>query len=284
MSEYQTVQAEELPLNENVRLLEANADGLVAIEKPPGALSHPNQADEIARSVLRANYDYANEYFFWEGEDGKECRAWLVNRLDSPTSGVLLLALNEKISAIVKQVFATHRANKVYYALVYEKPTAHAGTWSDTLYKDLINGKRVIKRGKRITAKTNFQFMTSPTGGFPVALMKLCPVTGRTHQLRIQCQKHGHPIVGDRTYGHFGFNKEVSQKTGQKRMLLHSGETLVNYAFQGKARKFKAESPLPKAFHDVMGYRPGMKAEEQNELPSDENSSKTLEERRFKRV
>ncbi|MFP4156855.1 MAG: RluA family pseudouridine synthase [Opitutales bacterium] len=282
MSEYQTVQPEGLPLNERVRLLQSNEDGLVAIEKPAGLLSHPNRAEDIPRSILRANYDYKNEYYFWKDDHGTEFRVWLVNRLDSPTSGVLLLALNEAINETAKQVFASHKATKLYYALVRKKPAVNGGTWSDTLYKDLINGKRVIQRGKRVPAKTYFQTVTSPIGGFPVALLKLSPVTGRTHQLRIQCQKHGHPIVGDRNYGHFAFNKEVSQSTGHKRMFLHAAETRVNYTFKGKVRNFRAESPLPDAFHDVIRFRPGMEPVEPFDPEESGQTSDKLEGRRFK--
>jgi len=281
MVEYQTVQSEALPLNENVRILEANADGLVAIEKPPGALSHPNKREEIARSVLRANYDYANEYFFWEGEEGRECRAWLINRLDSPTSGVMLLALNEQISGIVKQVFATHKASKFYYAIVRHVPKTNAGTWSDKLRKDAVVGARKIKKLRQVSAKSDFQLITKPTGGFPVAMLKLSPITGRTHQLRVQCKKHGHPIVGDRTYGHFAFNKEVRLETGEKRMMLHSAETVLNYYYKGRVRTFRAKSEIPDAFHRVLQFRPGMKPAKQARSESAE-SSQVLKGRRFK--
>ena len=85
------------------------------------------------------------------------------------------------------------------------------------------------------------------------------PVTGRTHQLRIQCKKHNLPIVGDRTYGSFSFNKEVVMRTKIKRMMLHSSETVVNYSFEGKVRQFTAKSDLPEDFQTVLDYRPGLK-------------------------
>jgi 23S rRNA-/tRNA-specific pseudouridylate synthase len=84
------------------------------------------------------------------------------------------------------------------------------------------------------------------------------PVTGRTHQLRVQCSKHGHPIVGDRTYGKFSFNREIKTETGVKRLLLHSTETTLRYAYRGKAREFRAESPMPDAFNTVLRFRPGL--------------------------
>ncbi len=283
MSEYRTVQPDALPMNHGVRILATNEDGLVAIEKPAGAMSHPNKPKDIKRSILKASYDYAGEYFYWENESGEECRVWLVNRLDSPTSGVMLLALSEELNDTVKQVFATHKVTKNYYALVRHLPHANAGTWSDVLSKDLMNGSRKIKKGRRIPAKAKFQVITKPTGGFPIALLKLSPITGRTHQLRVQCRKHGHPIVGDRTYGNFRFNKEVNLATGEKRMMLHSAETVVNYNFKAKVRTFRAKSELPEAFQSVLRFRPGMKPAKTLRAEHDADASENvLEGRRFK--
>ena len=92
-------------------------------------------------------------------------------------------------------------------------------------------------KGRSFPAKARYQTVKSPIGGFPITLIKLLPVTGRTHQLRVQCKTHGLPIVGDRTYGSFSFNKEVAMRTEKKRMMLHSGETVVNYNFKGKVRQ-----------------------------------------------
>lgn len=281
MNEYRTVRPEALPLNEGVQILNSNQDGLVAVEKPTGALSHPNKPEDSRRSILKANYDYENEYFFWEDEDGRECRVWLVNRLDSPTSGVMLLALNEPLNDIVKYNFATHKVSKFYYALVKNLPKKQAAIWQDDLRKDVIVGKRRIKKLRKITAKTSYQLVTKPIGGFPISLLRLSPVTGRTHQLRVQCKKHGHPIVGDRTYGHFAFNKEVALESGERRMMLHCAETVVNYNYKGKVCCFQAKSEMPEAFHKVLNFRPGMKLPKQASADSTA-VSKTLKERRFK--
>ncbi len=249
---------EKLPLAKGVRVIASNEDGLVALDKPVGVQSHPNSSEDIKRSLLEASYDYDEEAFIWADDDGIEYRAWLINRLDSPTSGVILLALNAELSATIKQQFATHKVSKIYYALVRHTLRTPAGSWNDNLTKDVHSGKRLIKKGRTVPAKTRYQLIKTPTGGFPVSLLKLMPLTGRTHQLRVQCQMHGHPIVGDRTYGSFSFNREVVQETGEKRMMLHSAETIVRYAFHGKVRVFEASSELPEAFAAVMRFRPGL--------------------------
>lgn len=278
MNDFAPCTANQLPLNEGVRLIAHNGDGLVALDKPSGMMSHPNAPDENSQALLNADYDLDAECYFWTDESGTARKAWLINRLDSPTSGVILLGLNPEISRTIKQQFATHKVTKIYYALVRGKPSALAGSWSDKLKKDVYRNGRLQKHSQTVPAKTRFQKIKSPPGGFPVTLIKLSPLTGRTHQLRVQCSKHGLPIVGDRTYGNFSFNKEVSIRTEVKRMLLHSGETIVKYCFKGKVREFAAKSELPDAFNSVFDYRPGLK---DTKLEKESRSS-VLAQRRFK--
>ena len=268
---------DQLPLNRGVHLLSHNEDGLVALEKPAGALSHPNAKAENRRSLLLADYDQREECYQWIDGAGKTRRAWLINRLDSPTSGVILLGLNQGISQTIKKEFATHRVSKIYYALVRGVPRTSAGAWTDNLKKDVRQGNRLIRQGKIVPVKARYQTIKSPTGGFPITLMKLMPVTGRTHQLRIQCKKHNLPILGDRTYGSFSFNKEVAMRTEIRRMLLHSAETIVNYCFEGRVCQFTAKSDLPEDFQTVLDYRPGLKRAQSKQTPSP-----ILTRRRFK--
>ena len=258
MVDFEDTLIDHLPLNRGVNLLSHNEDGLVALEKPAGALSHPSAEGESRRSLLMSDYDLKEECYRWIDGASKTRRAWLINRLDSPTSGVILLGLNQGISQTIKKEFATHRATKIYYALVRGVPKAPAGVWADNLKKDVRRGNRLIKHGQIVPVKSRYQTVKSPTGGFPITLMKLMPVTGRTHQLRVQCEKHNLPIIGDRTYGSFSFNKEVAMRTQKKRMMLHSSETIVNYSFKGQVRQFKATSELPEDFQSVLNYRPGL--------------------------
>jgi len=260
MSDPEDTPLDQLPLNQGVHLLAHNEDGLVALEKPVGAMSHPNTPEDNKRALLVADYDLEQECYTWTDDSGELRQAWLINRLDSPTSGVILLGLNLDISQTIKKEFATHRVTKIYYALVRGQPGKPAGSWADQLKKDLHRGNRLISKGRIVPAKTRYQVIKSPTGGFPVSLIKLMPLTGRTHQLRVQCQKHGLPVVGDRTYGSFSFNKEIAMRTETKRMMLHSGETIVNYSYKGKSREFSATSDLPEDFQTVMAYRPGLNA------------------------
>ena len=277
MVDFEDTPIDQLPLNRGVHLLSHNEDGLVALEKPACALSHPNVKGEGRRSLLMADYDLKEECYQWIDGAGKSRRAWLINRLDSPTSGGILLGLNLGISQTIKREFATHRVTKIYYALVRGTPKAPAGAWADNLKKDVRRGNRLAKQGLIVPVKARYQIIKSPTGGFPITMMKLMPVTGRMHQLRVQCKKRNLPIVGDRTYGSFSFNKEVAMRTKITRMMLHSGETIVNYSFKGKVRQFTAKSDLPEDFQPVLDYRPGL-----NQAQSKQRVSPLLARRHFK--
>lgn len=246
--------AGELPLGPGVRLLSANSHGLVALDKPAGILSHPNQSQASKRALLNAEYNYDAELYTWQQGAVEHC-AWLVNRLDSPTSGVILLALNESINRTIKQLFSRHKVHKVYYALVKRVPSELVGSWNDHLIKRTYGSHKRILSEQMVSAKTRYEVQKVPIGGLPVTLLKLMPLTGRTHQLRIQCQKHRHPIIGDRTYGSFSFNKEMVIKTGEKRMMLHAGKISIRYLWDGRMHTFHAESTLPEAFNTVMRVR-----------------------------
>lgn len=245
------IQVKDLPLGPGVRLICTNPQGLVAVDKPAGLLSHPNKSGDVGRCLLAADYDYENEAYSWK-VDGVEQRAWLMNRLDSPTSGLLLLAFNAELNTIIKRLFLAHTVRKTYYALVRQAPLPSAGMWKDLLTADVYEKSKRTGVGRRLPAQTRYQVINGSGRGQQIALLKLMPITGRTHQLRMQCKNHNHPILGDRTYGDFSFNRKVAAATSHKRLMLHSAEIALQYTYQGKAYDFSARSELPDAFEEVM--------------------------------
>ena len=81
-----------------------------------------------------------------------------------------------------------------------------------------------------------------------LALIRLEPKTGRSHQLRVQCAKRHLPIVGDQTYGDFAANRAFAKRTGAKRLFLHSMSTTFEYEFRQRRSTFSATAPLPDDF------------------------------------
>ena len=243
---------ETLPLGGEVRLLVQDANGLAAFDKPAGVLSHPNESQDEARSLLTCRYDKEGQCFQWTAGDGSVRRLWLLNRLDSATSGVILTAASEKLALVIREHFAKKQVRKAYNALVFGHPHTKAEVWRDLLAVNKKGGRvRTVTIGN-IPSETHFQVIRHTQRNFSTSLVRLEPRTGRSHQLRVQCAKRRLPIVGDQTYGDFALNREFAKAAKSKRLFLHSLETAFTYEFAGKKFAFKASAPLPAEF--LVGY------------------------------
>ena len=87
-----------------------------------------------------------------------------------------------------------------------------------------------------------------------LALLRLSPKTGRTHQLRVQCAKRKLPIIGDRTYGNFQLNRKYAKQFKCDRLFLHATKLKVKISQKGKTEfMWEVVSPLPPAFTKIIG-------------------------------
>jgi len=248
-----------IPFGRGVRLLAAHPSGLLAVEKPEGILAHPNhgEAGDRESTLIQGNYSMEEEAFHIRDGVGGIRRVYLLNRLDSPTSGVLLLSLDAGLADAVKELFAKSKVAKKYVAIVKGRGLRQPrGTWQDQLVKSKGPGGGVrsgTSTGGGAPAVTLYQWEKAAAEPLPLSLLKLEPRTGRTHQLRVQTADHGHPILGDRTYGDFEFNKTFGSARGFKRLFLHAFSTELTMEWQGKPLTFSAVSPIPQEFHEAMG-------------------------------
>ena len=234
----------DLPIHESCRLLKTHASGLMALEKAAGIMSHPNRAEDRKYSLLDAAYDYETESY----SDGG--RKWyLVNRLDAPTSGVILMADNPECAAKVREAFFRHSVSKQYVALVKGVPPRGLDTWRDCLKVVRQRGslRTVVKLG-RANAVCEMKVLENGAGPPARALVSLNPLTGKTHQLRVQCAHRHLPIIGDATYGDYGFNREFKRRKQVNRLFLHSWKTRLQLVIAGAEVDFQAESPVPEVF------------------------------------
>ena len=243
---------ETLPLGEGVTPLTRDANGLAAFNKPAGLLSHPNESRDEPRALLTCRYDKEAQCFNWTAADGSPRRLWLLNRLDSATSGVILTAASEKLAQAVREHYAKKLVNKAYQALVFGRPHKNIEYWRDQLAVTKSHGRIRTATIGNVPAETRFQLIKHTQRSFSISLIKLEPRTGRSHQLRVQCAKRQLPIIGDQTYGDFGLNRAFAKAHQTKRLFLHSLETGFSYEFAGKSHAFKATAPLPREF--TLGY------------------------------
>lgn len=123
---------------------------------------------------------------------------FLVHRLDKFTSGLVVIAKNEKAQKNLEQQFREKKVKKVYHAVVIGIFDKKKGTIDAPIGLDkMIKQKRWVVRGGE-KAITHFETLKRISDAY--TLVKLEPVTGRTHQLRVHMSYIGHPIVGDKLY------------------------------------------------------------------------------------
>jgi len=241
-----------LPLGPGVRVIEVDANGLCALEKPEGRLSHPNKPDDRNRTLLRVAYDRKDEAYVIRLK-GRVERTWLINRLDSATSGLILIALNKDVAEAVRRVFRDRKVEKVYRALVFSHARIARQKWVDRMnVKGGADSVRAVNSGP-LKAETDVRRLRLVPGPPALSLLELIPHTGRTHQLRFQCGKHRLPIVGDQTYGDFRANREFARRTGTKRLFLHSSGIRFEYQLEGRSFRFVAVSAVPEVFRSFLG-------------------------------
>jgi tRNA pseudouridine65 synthase len=260
-----------LPLGRNVTLLARDENGLAALNKPAGVLSHPNQRGDEARALLSAHYALEGEFFEWTSTDSSRPetqRLWLLNRLDSATSGVILVAASAELATtsgvilvaasaeLAKEIrahFKRKLVHKEYQALVFGTPRESMEIWRDRLAVEKRGGQiRTAAHAGHVPAESRMTVVRKGTRDPRMALIRLEPRTGRSHQLRVQCAKRHVPIVGDQTYGDFPRNRAFAKLTGFKRMFLHSMTTRFDYELGGRQYAFSATAPLPPEFEKFL--------------------------------
>ncbi|MEX0323523.1 MAG: RluA family pseudouridine synthase [Puniceicoccaceae bacterium] len=234
----------EIPLHPDCRLIKADPSGLMAIEKAAGILSHPNKREDEGRSLLKGSYEIGHETYTVGDKHW-----YLLNRLDAPTSGLILMADNPELAQKVKDAFAGHSVSKTYLALVRGIPPRQQDSWRDCLKVVRQRGSlRTVVTLGRANAFCDMKLVERGAGPPARALISLHPKTGKTHQLRVQCASRHLAIIGDSTYGDYRFNREFKKKAGLDRLFLHSWKTSLQIEYQGRELKFSAECSPPEAF------------------------------------
>jgi 23S rRNA pseudouridine955/2504/2580 synthase len=165
--------------------------------------------------------------------DGQRPR--LVHRLDKDTSGCLLVAKTRFAAAALAKTFRSREARKIYWALVPGVPKPKQGRISTYLAKEEREEDsimRVAKHGEEGASHAITYYAVVETAANKLAWLSLKPVTGRTHQLRVQIAHIGHPIVGDPKY----FSIENWEFPGglQNRLHLHARRIAVPHPREGR--------------------------------------------------
>jgi len=244
-----------LPLQNKCEVLDFHPKGIWAINKSIGVLSHPNKKEEQKNSLLKCTYDLDKECYHWVDGSGITQKLFLINRLDSATSGVLLATSSENLAIDLKSAFAQRLVHKAYHAIVEYKGADIPRVWKDTLLKKTSQGQiRVVKSKTGQPAVTQVSIERRKRNSqYSLALLRLIPKTGRTHQLRVQSALRKAPIIGDRTYGNFSLNRKIAKLSKENRLFLHSSEISVDIKTRQEDKiLWHVESPLPRSFGRLM--------------------------------
>ena len=198
-------------------------EDLLVVDKPAGMLVHPT------RSVKTGTL--ANALAYHLNRDSQTAvRPGLPHRLDRATSGLMVVAKNQRALSVLSGHFHRRLVEKRYLALVHGRVLADAMTISAPVGR--VEGVwpkwRVTEEGRPAESKLRVVARRAS-----VTLVELEPVTGRTNQLRIHCAHAGHAIVGDGWYG----------SGVESRLCLHAARLAFNHPAGGRRMEFASELP-----------------------------------------
>jgi len=224
-------------------------DWLVAVNKPAGLLVHRSMIDRHeTRFALQMLRDQLGQ------------RVYPVHRLDKPTSGVLLFALDPESARLMSERFAERETQKSYLAVV-RGHTAESDTIDYPLKEELdklsdANADQHKPAQAAVTGYRRLGTMELPhaVGRYATArysLLKLAPQTGRKHQLRRHMKHIFHPIVGDTTHGDGKHNTLFREQLGCHRLLLAAHELAFRHPVSGESVCIRAEPDAD--FRRIMG-------------------------------
>ena len=228
-----TLVPEDIPLN----IIFEN-DDLIVVNKPAGMVVHPALGHPTG-TLVQAILGYAPVI---EGVGGVK-RPGLVHRLDQNTSGVILVAKNDRTHQTLQDQFRSRSVDKIYLALVDGRPPTPQGRVEVAIGRDPKYRQRMAPVLDRDGKEAISEYFTLEE--FPGhTLLKVSILTGRTHQIRIHLAFLGTPVVGDMIYGR---NKP---SINIQRQFLHAFQ--ISIQIPGEKEKHTFEAPLAMDLTEVL--------------------------------
>jgi tRNA pseudouridine65 synthase len=221
---------------------------LVAINKPSGLLVHKSMIDR-------------HEIYFAMKMLRDQIGQWVypIHRLDKPTSGVLLFALDKHTAKLMSEQFREHTIKKTYICVV-RGYTDESGLIDHALREklDKIADKDASKYKEAQEAVTGYETLASVELDYPVgkydktrySLVKVLPKTGRKHQIRRHMKHISHHILGDTNYGRGEHNIFVREQFNCHRLLLHALSLEVKYPYTDELLSIRAS--VDETFNSIL--------------------------------
>ena len=225
---------------------------LIVIDKPAGLVVHPGAGNETG-TLVNALISHCGESL--SGIGGVK-RPGIVHRLDKDTSGLIVVAKNDRAHHGLSEQFAAHgrdgRLERSYLAIVWGVPERQSGSIAASIGRSTANRQKMaVSRSTSARQAITHYGLLETLGRPPVASLIRCRLeTGRTHQIRVHMAHAGHPLLGDQVYGS-GFRSSTTKlseasKAALKalnRQALHAATLGFDHPISGKPMRF--ESPAP---------------------------------------
>ena len=224
--------AEKIPLN-----IVYEDEDIIVINKQFGLVTHPGAGNWTGT--------LANALLYYDPALSKLDRAGIVHRLDKNTSGLMVIARNEKSQKYLVEQLQNHSVDREYSAIVYGHMIA-GGTVDEPIGRD---PKDRVKQAVSTSGKDATTHYRAIDRFKSHTHVKAILETGRTHQIRVHLSYVGHSLIGDPMYGgRVRFPKKASEELKEallnfKRQALHSKKLTLNHPISGESMSWKA--PLP---------------------------------------
>ena len=247
-------QAEEIAL----RIVHEDKD-LIVIDKPAGLVVHPGAGNETG-TLVNALIAHCGESL--SGIGGVR-RPGIVHRLDKDTSGLLVVAKNDRAHHGLSDQFAAHgrdgRLERSYLAIVWGVPERRSGTVSAAIGRSTANRQKMaVSRGASAREAVTHYEVLERLGTPPLASLLRCVLeTGRTHQIRVHMAHIGHPLLGDSVYG-AGFRSSATKLSDAAKMALKSlnrqalHATTLGFEHPVTGKPMHFDSPAPDDFGTLL--------------------------------
>ncbi|MDD2790463.1 MAG: tRNA pseudouridine(65) synthase TruC [Sulfurimonas sp.] len=211
---------------------------LVAINKPSGLLVHKSMIDK-------------DEIYFAMAMLRDQIGQWVypVHRLDKPTSGVLLFALDSESARLMGKQFETHTIEKSYIAVVRGYTLDEDEIeYALSVKLDKMTDKNAAQEKEPEVALTRYKTLAKVELDLALgryektrySLVQLWPKTGRKHQLRRHMKHISHHILGDTNYGRGEHNKLIRENFDCHRLLLHANSLTIEHPYRHETMTFRA--------------------------------------------
>lgn len=213
---------------------------LIVVNKRPGVLVQGDETgdrplSELVKDYLREKYRKPGNVF-----------TGVVHRIDRPVSGVVVLAKTSKALSRMNALFRENKVKKVYWALVSRRPPSERGTLVHWLVKD--ETRNVTKAFAKETGQGLRAELSYELAGYAqdLFLLRVYPLTGRSHQIRAQLAAMQCPIVGDLKYG-------AQQAMADKSICLHARHLTFEHPVLKMPFTVSAPAPTHSYWHPFQG-------------------------------